>query len=76
MMPNSQLIFAGHNTANSAKQQIQLERKEDMKARGLASPDSGDVLAMTFAVKVAARRKPAAQNLVYSFPEIGQRWMG
>jgi hypothetical protein len=34
----------------SAKSQLQLERKEDMKARGLASPDLGDMLAMTFAV--------------------------
>lgn len=30
--------------------QIQLERKESMKARGLASPDSADALAVTFAV--------------------------
>ncbi len=34
----------------SSKSQIQLERKEDMKKRGLASPDSGDTLAMSFAV--------------------------
>lgn len=36
----------------SNKQQIQLERKEDMKKRGLASPDCGDMLAMTFAAKI------------------------
>jgi hypothetical protein len=36
----------------NAKQQIQLERKEDMKARGLASPDLGDCLAMTFGVDI------------------------
>lgn len=34
------------------KDQIQLERKEDMKARGLASPDCGDALALTFAYHV------------------------
>jgi hypothetical protein len=28
---------------------ILLERKEDMKRRGLASPDDGDALALTFA---------------------------
>jgi hypothetical protein len=39
----------------SNKQQIQLERKEDMKKRGLSSPDAGDMLAMTFAVKVAPK---------------------
>jgi len=32
---------------------IQLEKKEDMKARGLPSPDVGDALAMTFAAPVA-----------------------
>src|SRR5205085_12573849 len=30
--------------------QILLEKKESMKARGLASPDSADALALTFAV--------------------------
>lgn len=47
--------------------QIQLERKEDMKKRGLASPDDGDALAVTFAEPVpdftathvaGARRQP------------------
>jgi len=37
----------------TAKGQIWLEQKHEMKARGLASPDCGDMLAMTFAVKVA-----------------------
>ncbi len=32
----------------SSKNQIQLERKEDMKKRGIASPDCGDMLAMSF----------------------------
>lgn len=31
---------------------IQLEKKEDMKKRGLASPDIGDALALTFALPV------------------------
>lgn len=34
---------------------MQLERKEDMKKRGLSSPDIADALALTFAVPVAAR---------------------
>jgi hypothetical protein len=33
--------------------QIQLEKKSDMKARGLASPDDADALALTFAFPVA-----------------------
>lgn len=35
---------------------IQLERKEDMKKRGLASPDKGDSLALTFAAPVLQSR--------------------
>ena len=34
-------------------ERIRLEKKEDMKARGLASPDCGDALAATFAQHVA-----------------------
>jgi hypothetical protein len=34
---------------------IMLERKKDMKARGLSSPDDGDALALTFAYPVAPR---------------------
>jgi hypothetical protein len=41
-----------------------LERKEDMKRRGLASPDLGDCLAMTFAVDIAFRSQRPSQ-LVY-----------
>lgn len=35
------------------KSQIALEKKKDMKSRGLASPDKGDALALTFAYPVA-----------------------
>jgi hypothetical protein len=59
----------------SAKQQIQLERKEDMKKRGLASPDIGDMLAMTFAVNVMPKRKQVTTDLSYgSGANLG--WMG
>jgi hypothetical protein len=74
--PEIETDLTGPQYGYSNKSQIQLERKEDMKARGMASPDLGDTLAMTFAVKVAARQKPALKNLVYSFPgEFNQRWM-
>jgi hypothetical protein len=45
----------------TAKNQIQLEKKEDMKKRGLASPDCGDALAMTFAVSPCVQ-EPMAKN--------------
>ena len=37
------------------KDEILLEKKDDMKKRGLASPDDGDALALTFAYPVAIR---------------------
>lgn len=52
----------------NAKQQIQLEKKEDMKKRGLASPDCGDTLALMFAdnvVKPQKRRTPQARAKNY-----------
>jgi hypothetical protein len=41
---------------------IRLETKEEMKSRGLASPDHGDALACTFAVRVARRDLRAARQ--------------
>jgi hypothetical protein len=35
------------------KGQVALEKKEDMKKRGLSSPDKGDALALTFAYPIA-----------------------
>jgi hypothetical protein len=52
--PELETDLTGPQYGFSPKQQIQLERKEDMKKRGLASPDCGDMLAMTFAVQIAA----------------------
>lgn len=40
------------------KNQLVLERKKDMKGRGLASPDWGDALGLTFAQPVAPLQKP------------------
>jgi hypothetical protein len=45
-----------------------------MKSRGLASPDLGDCLAMTFAVKVAARKHTPAQQPLYRRDD-GWSWM-
>lgn len=54
--------------------QIQLESKDDMKARGLASPDVGDCLAMTFAVTLKKQDKP--RDYGYAFSGSGTSWMG
>jgi hypothetical protein len=41
--------LAGPEYGFDAKGRVQLERKEDMKRRGLASPDAADALSLTFA---------------------------
>jgi len=48
--PEIETDLTGPEYFFSSKNQIQLERKEDMKKRGLASPDIGDCLAMSFSV--------------------------
>jgi hypothetical protein len=42
--------LTGPEYFHSNKNQIQLEKKDDMESRGLSSPDNGDMLAMTFGV--------------------------
>lgn len=51
-----QYSFAGDESS------VMLERKKDMKKRGLASPDDGDALACTFAEPVMPRQVPGYLN--------------
>jgi len=53
--PELEVDLCGPQYGYSNKSQIQLERKEDMKSRGLASPDLGDTLAMSFHVTLNAK---------------------
>lgn len=49
---------------------IQLEAKEDMKKRGLSSPDTADALALTFAVPIRKKQEQQLCNTKYDyFPE-------
>ena len=52
----------------TAKQQIQLEKKEDMKRRGISSPDNGDALAMTYSI--APRKRPVDRTVIEDFQSI------
>lgn len=45
------------------KMRLRLEKKEDMKARGLPSPDTADALALTFAHAVPVLRQNEGVNL-------------
>jgi hypothetical protein len=47
--PELETDLTGPRYGFSSKNAIQLEKKDDMKKRGLASPDKGDTLAMSFA---------------------------
>ncbi len=47
--PELRADLTGVEYGYTATGEIQLEKKEDMKKRGLASPDIGDALALTFA---------------------------
>lgn len=54
-LPDQQAMddFTGLEYFFDKKQRIQLESKDDLKSRGLPSPDNADALAMTFAVRLA-----------------------
>lgn len=50
--PELKIDLTGRQYGFNARNEIQLESKEDMKERGLASPDIADALALTFAYPV------------------------
>ena len=56
-----------------ASDAILLERKDDMKRRGLASPDDGDALALTFAYPVATRDWAEERRLEEKLQKL-RRW--
>jgi|HubBroStandDraft_6_1064221.scaffolds.fasta_scaffold36430_4 hypothetical protein len=69
--PELESDLTGPQYGFSSGQQVQLEKKDDMKKRGLASPDMGDALAMTFAIRLAARTKSKIAK-----PNLGnESWM-
>jgi hypothetical protein len=59
----------GYNAANA----ILLERKDDMRKRGLASPDYGDALALTFAYPVAVRDQRQSQRVEELYANLRRR---
>ena len=50
--------LVGPEYSTNSRGQLQLERKQDMKKRGLASPDLADALAVTFGAEVRKRESP------------------
>ena len=67
-IPNDQMLFddlTGVEYAYADGGQIKLERKEEMKKRGLHSPDSADALALTFAYKVQEYSERTTDERLY-----------
>jgi len=61
--PEMEVYLCGIQYGYSAKSQITLERKEDMKARGLAIPDLGHCLPMTFSVTLRPKEHDLDEEL-------------
>ena len=53
--PDLETDLTGVQYGFNGREEILLEKKEHMKARGLASPDNGDALACTYAYPIAPR---------------------
>lgn len=59
--------LAGPGYHHDKRDRVLLEAKEDMKKRGLDSPDDGDALALTFAAPVGV---PARRSTVAPMPQV------
>jgi hypothetical protein len=68
----------GPKTKPDSSGTIFLESKKDMKARGLASPDAADAIAVTFAFPLAHREyNPKPKRVVaYQGSGVANSWMG
>ena len=80
-VPNDRFLksdLIGPKTKPDSKGTLFLESKKDMKARGLASPDAADAIAVTFAFPVAHREGRVDKKRVggYSPGGVANSWMG
>lgn len=68
-IPNDQELLddlTGPEYGFTSTEQVQLEKKSDMKARGLSSPDVADALAITFAVAPPLPGEDALPSALFS----------
>lgn len=69
--------FTGVRSMFTSSGAIQLESKKDLRARGLASPDAADALAVTFAFPLAHREYvDKAPRRGYSPQAMASSWLG
>ena len=81
MPPDRQLKsdLTGPQEKPNSSGTIFLEGKKEMRARGLASPDAADALAITFAFPVAHReaKEPLGRRVVQTGSgSVSSSWMG
>ena len=69
--PRLECDLTGPGYQFDSKTRIQLESKDEMKKRGLDSPDDADALALTFARNVGLPRKPSPSSSYLS-----RKWKG
>ena len=80
--PELEIDLVGPGFTHDKKDRVLLESKEQMKKRGLASPDDGDALALTFAMAVALKGNYKKQaELEWPYSHYGNwpgrdSWMG
>ena len=73
--------LSGPSKKPDSKGVMFLESKKDMKARGLASPDTADALALTFAFPVAKRKEggyngQASRRVGQDYSPVPTSWLG
>lgn len=74
--PDLEIDLTGVQYGFSSQEQVQLEKKDDMKKRGLSSPDLGDAAAMTYGVKLMAKKKAPPQKRLGVSGGENLGWMG
>lgn len=56
--------LTGIKYKHDSKNRLMMEKKDDMKKRGLPSPDKGDALIMTFSVRTATRTSIQLKKMI------------
>jgi hypothetical protein len=75
-LPELEQDLTGPEYTFSAQAQIKLEKKDEMKARGMNSPDMGDSMAMSCAVDIAMPKQPEPKKFMQaSYRQSSQQWM-
>jgi hypothetical protein len=73
--PRLEYDLTGPGYKHNGKDQVILESKEQMKGRGIDSPDDGDALALTFAASTVAKSIPFLRKKAHAAGGWRRSWM-